>query len=170
MEAIRMCLTQLAISFQNRELSPIDSKQRSQRCSKYVTDLMKHWWLWSCLGGDGTCGKTKEWSLEAEKGKRTNLPRTTSRNSGLSFWLWLLKQKDSKFVLFQATKFEVICYSSNRKLIWSHSRRCKKNVIIKTGEYPIISGRLHRQLQISRSLSFFFLMCQNWSSSQTFSI
>lgn len=70
--------------------------------------------------GMGPQAKACEWSLEDEKGNKTNLPRTTRRNSGLltcDLFLALMSQMKRQFVFFQATKFEVICYSSNRKLI-----------------------------------------------------
>ena len=70
--------------------------------------------------GMGLQAKECEWSLEAEKGNKTNLPRTTRRNSGLltcDLFLALTSQMKRQFVFFQATKFEVICYLSLRNLI-----------------------------------------------------
>lgn len=62
---------------------------------------------------------------EAAKGKEERLPRASGKYSVLGFRLMRSisgfgcpELQDNDCVLFQDTRFAVICHRSNRKLIW----------------------------------------------------
>lgn len=63
--------------------------------------------------------RQRDWFLSKASGQNMALP-TPDFSQWNSFWTSGLQKYKTKFVLFSATKFVIISYSTNRKLIQKH--------------------------------------------------